>query len=72
MQITISIRKDENVEYHPGNSVPNRGIIKRAFLKGIEKRGLDDWLDEMVAHWENWEIYKQKVNNAKLNQRKKR
>jgi len=43
--------------------IPSREIIKKAFLKGIEKRGLDDWLSEMAAHWENWEIYKQKVEN---------
>ena len=45
------------------SSVPSREIIKRAFLKGIKKKGLDDWLNEMVAHWECWEIYKQRVKN---------
>lgn len=51
--------KDEKVK-----GVPNREIIKCSFLNGIKKRGLDDWLNEMVAHWENWEIYKQKVKNV--------
>ena len=42
----------------------NRKLVKKSFLKGIEKRGLDDWLNEMVAHWLVWEETKERIKEV--------
>lgn len=42
----------------------NRKLVKKSFLRGIKERGLDDWLNEMVAHWLRWEQFQERVKKA--------
>lgn len=41
------------------NDTPaNRKLVKCVFREQIKKRGISDFLDEMVAHWLSWEKLK--------------
>lgn len=42
----------------------NRKLVKRVFLKQIKKRGISDFLDELVAHWLSWETSKERLKSV--------